>query len=297
MAISKSEIVVYSGPDQGQVDSPGRTGHRPKRPGDRQDRRPLRRVRLEGVLPGRGRQRPHPQELPPCRPEVPRRAQGRGLELVRITPGDVGEYLQALESASRPRSSTWQHSGGSLIGWSTATSASSTPRRPSRLSGTPWSKARRRRSIVTRCVRCSNQSTSRTRWASGIGRSLRCSSTPPLVSGPSRSLPSRASSTTGRSIHSGSRRKGGKSREIPVRHDLEQFLREYIDAAKISEGRLFRTAVRKTKVLTKNGMTGIDICRMMKRRLKAAGAAARALLAPLVPGHDGDRSFGAERAA
>ena len=35
--------------------------------------------------------------------------------------------------------------------------------------------------------------------------------------------------------------------------------------------RLFRTAVRKTKLLTKNGMTGIDICRMMKRRLKAAG--------------------------
>ena len=47
------------------------------------------------------------------------------------------------------------------------------------------------------------------------------------------------------------------------------------------EGRLFRTAVRKTKVLTKNGMTGIDICRMMKRRLKAAG----------LPGHFSPHSF------
>jgi site-specific recombinase XerD len=65
--------------------------------------------------------------------------------------------------------------------------------------------------------------------------------------------------------------KGGKSREIPVRHDLEQLLRDYIDAAGISEGPLFRTAVRRTKQLTAKAMSGIDICRMMKRRLKAAG--------------------------
>ena len=65
--------------------------------------------------------------------------------------------------------------------------------------------------------------------------------------------------------------KGGKSREIPVRHDLEQFLLDYIQAAGITEGPLFRTANRKTKTLTANAMTGIDICRMMKRRLKAAG--------------------------
>ena len=75
--------------------------------------------------------------------------------------------------------------------------------------------------------------------------------------------------------------KGGKSREIPVRHDLEGYLREYIEAAKISEGRLFRTAYLKTKTFTKNAMTGIDICRMMKRRLKAAG----------LPGHFSPHSF------
>ena len=75
--------------------------------------------------------------------------------------------------------------------------------------------------------------------------------------------------------------KGGKSREIPVRHDLEGYLRAYMKAAKITEGPLFRTAVRKTKVLTKNGMTGVDICRMMKRRLKDAG----------VSGHFSPHSF------
>jgi site-specific recombinase XerD len=65
--------------------------------------------------------------------------------------------------------------------------------------------------------------------------------------------------------------KGGKSREVPVRHDLEQFLLEYIEAAGITEGALFRTAVRRTRQLTARAMSGIDICRMMKRRLKAAG--------------------------
>ncbi len=65
--------------------------------------------------------------------------------------------------------------------------------------------------------------------------------------------------------------KGGKSREIPVRHDLEQFLFAYVQAANITEGPRFRTANRKSKTLTRNPMTGIDICRMMKRHLKSAG--------------------------
>src|SRR4051794_39209357 len=65
--------------------------------------------------------------------------------------------------------------------------------------------------------------------------------------------------------------KGGKAREIPVRHDLEQFLREYIEAAGITEGALFRPAPRRTKKLSAKAMGGIDICRMMKRRLKEAG--------------------------
>ena len=46
---------------------------------------------------------------------------------------------------------------------------------------------------------------------------------------------------------------------------------DYIEAAKITEGPLFRTAFRRTKQLTTKAMSGIDICRMMKRRLKAAG--------------------------
>ncbi len=68
--------------------------------------------------------------------------------------------------------------------------------------------------------------------------------------------------------------KGGKARQIPVRHDLQTYYERYIAEAKLSdapeESPLFRSTVRKTKVLTENGMTDNDILRMVKRRLKDA---------------------------
>ena len=69
--------------------------------------------------------------------------------------------------------------------------------------------------------------------------------------------------------------KGGKSREIPVRHDLETFILEYRNAAAAAgepkDSPFFRSAVGRTKTLSKNRMTAIDMCRMMKRRLKGSG--------------------------
>ena len=65
--------------------------------------------------------------------------------------------------------------------------------------------------------------------------------------------------------------KGGKSREIPVRADLQKIILAYVEAAGITDGPLFRSAAGRTGNLTTNAMTGIDICRMMKRRLKSAG--------------------------
>jgi integrase/recombinase XerD len=53
--------------------------------------------------------------------------------------------------------------------------------------------------------------------------------------------------------------KGGKSREIPARHDLKRVVFEYLDAA-----------YRKTGQLTENAMDVVDVCRMVKRRLKDA---------------------------
>jgi site-specific recombinase XerD len=73
--------------------------------------------------------------------------------------------------------------------------------------------------------------------------------------------------------------KGGKAREIPVRHDLKQFLHQYLKTAKLKdepkESPLFRTTVRRTKKLTEKAMTAVDMCRMVKRRMKAAGLPAR----------------------
>src|SRR6185437_996798 len=73
--------------------------------------------------------------------------------------------------------------------------------------------------------------------------------------------------------------KGGKSREIPVRHDLEKMIAEYIDRAGIrnvpKDAPLFRTAFLKTGRLTKNGIHVVDVCRMVKRRLKDAALPSR----------------------
>jgi integrase/recombinase XerD len=74
--------------------------------------------------------------------------------------------------------------------------------------------------------------------------------------------------------------KGGKSREIPVRHDLQGLLSEYLGLAELQLGRdsnrpLFNTVVRKTKQLTLRSMTAGDIGRMVKRRIVAAGLSSR----------------------
>ncbi|WP_339888899.1 tyrosine-type recombinase/integrase [Rhodopirellula europaea] len=70
--------------------------------------------------------------------------------------------------------------------------------------------------------------------------------------------------------------KGGKSREIPVRHDLQLLLADYCRSAGIEPGTtndapLFRTAIGKTKTLTGRGMTEGDCGKMVKRRMLGAG--------------------------
>lgn len=69
--------------------------------------------------------------------------------------------------------------------------------------------------------------------------------------------------------------KGGKSREIPVRHDLQQFMASYLAVASMAsvppDAPLFRTAIRRTKRLTEHAMTAGDLGRMVKRRMRDAG--------------------------
>jgi integrase len=70
------------------------------------------------------------------------------------------------------------------------------------------------------------------------------------------------------------REKGGREREIPVRHDLEGWLNEYIAAAGIEgdakTSPLFRATAGTTKLLILNGLEAHGIRRMLKRRLNDA---------------------------
>lgn len=74
--------------------------------------------------------------------------------------------------------------------------------------------------------------------------------------------------------------KGGKSREIPVRHDLQSLLFRYLQFPQLHPQHdalrpLFTTAMGNTKRLTQRPMTADDIGRMVKRRLDASGLPAR----------------------
>src|SRR5690606_28052943 len=63
------------------------------------------------------------------------------------------------------------------------------------------------------------------------------------------------------------------------RHDLQVFIQQYLDKAGIGsippDSPLFRTAIRRTKQLTANGMTAGDMGRMVKRRMRTVGLPAR----------------------
>lgn len=73
--------------------------------------------------------------------------------------------------------------------------------------------------------------------------------------------------------------KGGKVREIPVRHDLQGWMQEYLAAAGVNGAEaalpIFCTAQRRTRRLTVNPMTADDMGRMVKRRLRDAGLSPR----------------------
>lgn len=69
--------------------------------------------------------------------------------------------------------------------------------------------------------------------------------------------------------------KGGKSREIPVRHDLQRLLLDYLKSASIQieaspDRPLFLTTITRTKQLTARPMTAGDMGRMIKRRMRGA---------------------------
>jgi site-specific recombinase XerD len=71
--------------------------------------------------------------------------------------------------------------------------------------------------------------------------------------------------------------KNGKSREIPLRHDLQQWLRAWLEASAPlpADSPLFLTLAGRSGELTGRPMSLSDACRMVKRRMKAAGLPVR----------------------
>lgn len=73
--------------------------------------------------------------------------------------------------------------------------------------------------------------------------------------------------------------KGGKSREIPVRHDLEGYIRAYLEAAGIEgeakDSPLFRASNGRSKLLGGGPLSSKRICELVKRRLSDAGISTR----------------------
>jgi site-specific recombinase XerD len=77
------------------------------------------------------------------------------------------------------------------------------------------------------------------------------------------------------------REKGGKEKELPVHHKLEELLDEYLQATGLgaeSGSLLFPAAVRKTGKLSRRPLARTDAADMLKRRLKQAGLPAHYLL-------------------
>ena len=69
--------------------------------------------------------------------------------------------------------------------------------------------------------------------------------------------------------------KGGKSREIPVRHDLDEWIAAYLEGAGLTDAPqaspLFRAGQRRSSPLTDRAMSPLAVQLMLKRRLRAAG--------------------------
>ena len=70
--------------------------------------------------------------------------------------------------------------------------------------------------------------------------------------------------------------KGGKAREIPVRHDLDEWISAYLEGAGLEDAPqaspLYRSGQRRASPLTDRAMSPHAVRRMLKRRLNAAAS-------------------------
>ena len=65
--------------------------------------------------------------------------------------------------------------------------------------------------------------------------------------------------------------KGGQERDVPVHHELQQYLDDYVREAGIANGALFRTTRGNKSGLTENRLGRFTALAMVKRRAEDAG--------------------------
>ena len=198
-------------------------------------------------------------------------AEGRGLELVRITPGDVGRYFQDLPLAVPTKKlhlAALRKFFDRMVNRHAVVINPAATVRAERYSVVEGKTPEIRPEQARTLLQSINASTT-------VGRRDRCVLAVLIYTaarvGAVARLGMKSLQHDGAQYTLRFAEKGGKLREIPVRHDLQQLLLDYIHTAQVTEGPLFRTVRGKTDTLTSRPMTGIDVCRMMKRRLREAG--------------------------
>ena len=295
-------------PEESSAPASRRDSARPSlsRPQDasyHRSRRWGRQICLGGVLQGRDRQRRIPARTTctPCANSWPG-AGARKAGLLDITPGASASISRSWTSPSRPRSCTWRPCGSSSTGWSTATSIVINPaatvraERYSVVEGKTPEIQRKQAETLLKSIETTYEVESEIR-PDLVG--LRDRAILAVLVFTAARVGAVAKLTFKNLRHDGTEytlrfsEKGGKSREIPVRSDLQKILLAYIQAAGISDGPLFRTALGKTRTLTGNPMTG-DRHLPHDEAAAQGGRAPHRLLAPFVPRHDHHRPAGAQ---
>jgi integrase/recombinase XerD len=201
-------------------------------------------------------------------------AEGEGVELAAITPGMVGQYLVGLGGSPAKRNLHLPALRGffdRMVNRHVCIlnpAASVKGEKEQVMEGkAPEITIEQARKLLAAEPTIS--------WGCVIGRFSPRWPIPAAGVGRWRSCGWAISSMTVSNTRCGFRKKGGKSREIPVRHDLEGFIRAYVEAAGISgdakETPLFRMGNGRAKKLLGTAMTSKRICELVKRRLKDAG--------------------------
>ena len=205
-------------------------------------------------------------------------AEARGLELVRIAPRDVGQYLDGLRKENTSVATRKQHLAALRHFFDNLVTRHAILLNPAlSVRGERYEVVEGKTPEIT--VAGARQLLASLDTSTVVG--LRDRAIVAILIFTASRAGAVATLRRGSFYHAGDQRmlhfeeKGGKSREIPVRHDLEQMVFEYLDAAGLRNARkdtpLFRTAYKKTGQLTQNALYVVDVCRMVKRRLRDAG--------------------------